>query len=428
MSPYACSAGFGPSIGECHVSEDTAHLPSVAQLREIHQALRLFLSEQRLSISYGPIRALEDQYFRHFRRLADALLPVRPLAGLDPSGPDWWCHTVHPALCAIVQHFDATAQLWGWEGLAKADPERSAYLQERLVRFEKIVEQPRFEAAISWRNGDPLNCPRDVRDVAREGIERGFQATLDLESAKDRWESLNRRWWETPRYGEFSPDIGEGCESRGQDFGNGDPIPPVRGFMYVWREQRVPLDRAFVLIGHELERLNREEVEACRSEQPPAANPTEPGSVADDSGTAAPSDSPEGDRTGPPAARPEAAASQDAPGTEGEPRANQAPPPEPPHQSDGIALEQTPSRSRRGRRKGQDKVGEAITRLTTRMKDGLPVNIPSIAKDVRCSPENLRQSPRFMRAYETLIKAFERLPRGRKEDGIVEGEDEGNIR
>jgi hypothetical protein len=83
-------------------------------------------------------------------------------------------------------------------------------------------------------------------------------------------------------------------------------------------------------------------------------------------------------------------------------------------------------RTRRGRRKGQDKIGEAITRLTTRMKDNLPVDIPSIAQDVGCTPENLRQSTRFMGAYLALTKAFARLPRGRKEDGIVEAEDEGN--
>jgi hypothetical protein len=83
-------------------------------------------------------------------------------------------------------------------------------------------------------------------------------------------------------------------------------------------------------------------------------------------------------------------------------------------------------KGRRGRRKGQDKIGEALTRLAAMLKDGLPVKIPSIAKDVGCTPENLRQSSKFMDAYESLIRAFARLPRGRKEDGIVEAEDEGN--
>lgn len=82
---------------------------------------------------------------------------------------------------------------------------------------------------------------------------------------------------------------------------------------------------------------------------------------------------------------------------------------------------------RRGRRKGQDKIGEAITRLASRMKDNLPVDIPSIATDVGCTPENLRQSRKFMDAYKSLTNAFARLPRGRKEDGIVEAEDEGNF-
>jgi hypothetical protein len=81
---------------------------------------------------------------------------------------------------------------------------------------------------------------------------------------------------------------------------------------------------------------------------------------------------------------------------------------------------------RRGRRRGQDKIGEAITRLTARMKDDLPVDIPSIAKDVGCSPENLRQSKRFIDAYRTLQRAFIRVPRGRKKDGIVEADDDGN--
>jgi hypothetical protein len=141
----------------------------------------------------------------------------------------------------------------------------------------------------------------------------------------------------------------------------------------------------------------------------PEVAPASPSGDPSPSGTAAPSDPPEGELTRLPAERTEAAG-----------------PKAPPRPDGADAVAKTAGR-RRGRRKGQDKIGEALTRLTARMKDGLPVDIPSIAKDVRCTPENLRQSSRFMDAYEALTRAFARLPRGRKEDGIVEVEDEGNI-
>ena len=57
-------------------------------------------------------------------------------------------------------------------------------------------------------------------------------------------------------------------------------------------------------------------------------------------------------------------------------------------------------RHRPARKPGPDKISEAILRLTARRKDGLPGDIPSIARDMGCSPQNLRQSRKFMREYD----------------------------
>jgi hypothetical protein len=96
------------------------------------------------------------------------------------------------------------------------------------------------------------------------------------------------------------------------------------------------------------------------------------------------------------------------------------------HESTAESEPSTRNSGSRGRTRGRDKIGEAITRLIARMKEHLPTDIPSIARDVGCSPQNLRQSRKFMNAYKSLSEAFARLPRGSKQDGIVEAEDEDN--
>jgi hypothetical protein len=88
--------------------------------------------------------------------------------------------------------------------------------------------------------------------------------------------------------------------------------------------------------------------------------------------------------------------------------------------------------NRRGRRKGVNYVSNALTEVTARLKDVRPVDIPSIARTVGCTPENLYQSERFMKGYKVLTEGMRRAVRGWKVDGTVEAcldsdEDEANF-
>ncbi len=77
---------------------------------------------------------------------------------------------------------------------------------------------------------------------------------------------------------------------------------------------------------------------------------------------------------------------------------------------------------RRGRTPGVNKIDNAITALTSRLKDGESVAITAIARQVGCDPKNLKQSRRFMDAYRTLTNANTRTVRhrGAKTEGRLE--------
>jgi hypothetical protein len=82
----------------------------------------------------------------------------------------------------------------------------------------------------------------------------------------------------------------------------------------------------------------------------------------------------------------------------------------------------SPRKKRRGRTAGVDKIGEAITALSARLKDGASASITEIARQVGCTPQNLKRSPRFMNAYKELTGAMRRAVRrrGSKVDGVIE--------
>jgi hypothetical protein len=94
----------------------------------------------------------------------------------------------------------------------------------------------------------------------------------------------------------------------------------------------------------------------------------------------------------------------------------------------GNAKPPTPTKATkpRGRRKGLNYINLALIEATARLKDNRPIDIPSIAQAVGCTPENLNQSKRFVRSYDILTAAMRRAVRGRKADGVVEAEDAGD--
>jgi hypothetical protein len=81
-----------------------------------------------------------------------------------------------------------------------------------------------------------------------------------------------------------------------------------------------------------------------------------------------------------------------------------------------------PKAKRRGRTASVDKIGEALTILSARLKDGENLSIPSLVKQVRCETKNLKKSRRFMNEYKTLVQGGSRAirHRGSKDEGTLE--------
>jgi hypothetical protein len=82
-----------------------------------------------------------------------------------------------------------------------------------------------------------------------------------------------------------------------------------------------------------------------------------------------------------------------------------------------------PGRGRRGRTRGVNKIDMALTEVVAQLKCNGPVNIPAIARMVRCDPRNLRRSRRFMKHYNLLVGADARVRSGTMEDGVADAAD-----
>jgi hypothetical protein len=214
-------------------------VPSVDQLVKVHQALWVFC----LRKSYlSGIRKQEDEYLVLFCRLADALHPIRSLM----AAIEGWPNRAARALPIILEAFDENARLWGWEGLAAPEPERSAHLAQQHARFLEHVGRARYEAALSWQAGcRGLECPPDIDAIADEGRVLGFTPTMTLEQAKALFKETDNAWHHSPRLGSGYPKIGDAeltsLERGWQALHDAlQPIAPNETARAIWHDQPDP--------------------------------------------------------------------------------------------------------------------------------------------------------------------------------------------
>jgi hypothetical protein len=146
----------------------------------------------------------EDYALPLFVRLTDVLRPIR----LRIDSIKGWPPRIESALRIVIESFDATAAAWGWERVV--EPERDAYINERIEWFLETVERPVYEAALSMQAGfRGLKRFRDVDDLADKGRDLGFQATMTSDEGEAQYPLACERWHKTPRMGTCYPRIGE---------------------------------------------------------------------------------------------------------------------------------------------------------------------------------------------------------------------------
>jgi hypothetical protein len=215
-------------------------VPSLDELVQVHQALWVFILWNRYSA--GSTWQQEYEYRPYFEGLADALRPIR----LKIDRIEGWEPRVERALRVIVKTFDETARLWGWERLASAEPERSAFLAERRAWVRENLCRPMYEAACSWQAGcQDLECPRDVDDVADEGRRFGFKPTMTLDEGKARYSAACKTWDKSPRLGLCYPRIPDEQEEKFNPAFNMlraivHPLAPERTNRPPWRQDAAP--------------------------------------------------------------------------------------------------------------------------------------------------------------------------------------------
>jgi hypothetical protein len=83
---------------------------------------------------------------------------------------------------------------------------------------------------------------------------------------------------------------------------------------------------------------------------------------------------------------------------------------------------ETKTAKKRGRKPGIDKIGEAVSILGARLKNGESISISAIARQAGCRRENLSRNNRFQDAYRELTAGMTRAARarGEKREGDVE--------
>jgi hypothetical protein len=180
-------------------SGEPDRVPSVNELTELLQAIQLLANHNRYTSRCTWVQ--EDESLRVFCRCANALRPLRPLV----NSIDRWPPVVEQAISAIASTFDAIASDWGWERVAEPNP--SAYLEERRAWFLNSVTRPMYEAALSWQARDGVRCPLDVSKVAIEGWSSGFKPVAPNDQVETVYREAHSRWVETPRFGTCYPNL-----------------------------------------------------------------------------------------------------------------------------------------------------------------------------------------------------------------------------
>ena len=186
--------------------------PSLSQVRELIDSIGEYFRTVACSVWPTCMWKQEDHVFPWFARLADAINAVRPVADSCPGWPD----RVRLALPEVITTFDKVAADWGWEDLAKPEPERTALQNARLAWFAETVERPRYEAALSIQAGWRCMADHDpaIDALAEEAKVKGCFVTMTPAEGESRFPEADKAYWLTCRLGREFPVVPDDLSSK----------------------------------------------------------------------------------------------------------------------------------------------------------------------------------------------------------------------
>jgi hypothetical protein len=196
---YEAGAGFGEWLKK---QTSVARLiPSLQHVRELAQAGRSFVSLWLTTFhSYnGCLWQEEERLATALKRVADALLPFQ---GLDETTISGWSDEVWIALRDLPSELRRAARLVGLDPLIAPPDERERYGKDRVAAWNREIEQPFYDAAMSTAKGFTLtNTDKTILDWTHEGRQRGYKPTMSPAEGEARLKAAYRSWWSTPRLG-----------------------------------------------------------------------------------------------------------------------------------------------------------------------------------------------------------------------------------
>jgi hypothetical protein len=181
------------------------HIPSadelyarVVEARDALWEFGVYLSRHGMS----NVPDQEDLVLPRFVRLADALRAIRP-----------WIDSVQDyetklALRDTQDIFDDITAGWGWEEVAKPDPERAAHLTKCAERAEGLNRRM-MDAAASAHKSQDRSKSRSFRKLAAQAASGGIVPTMSPEEGEAQYKVAIDRLSREPRLGKCSPRFDE---------------------------------------------------------------------------------------------------------------------------------------------------------------------------------------------------------------------------
>jgi hypothetical protein len=146
------------------MADDPDRTPTVAQIRELTEAVGRFAWADDRSSYPGQWWRQEDDRLQPFVRLAEALRPLRGL-GAPRGWPPWV--PLADLIRETAAAFDAIAAAWGWLEVLEPGPERAAYIRRRHEEFaERYLTPIRREAAKCLKHFTAVDRPAALCRIA----------------------------------------------------------------------------------------------------------------------------------------------------------------------------------------------------------------------------------------------------------------------
>jgi hypothetical protein len=146
--------------------DETARVPSVAQVRGLAAALERFIHADEATSYPAAYWRQEDHRLDGFIGLAAALRPLRELTAVR-GWPEWVQPWLLDVLKATAGTFDLVTRSWGWGPLTRPGPGRDAFIRQRCVAFERRHLEPiRDVARECSKRLTAVECPPEVARLA----------------------------------------------------------------------------------------------------------------------------------------------------------------------------------------------------------------------------------------------------------------------